>query len=92
MTWLRQMAANAAMADNARIIRINAGPDVYLFKEQLWDHLDSFSDNLVNWLNEQPRMLDFVHTHYADAGYVGTRLVNLLSVHLILELVTLHYP
>ena len=72
-----------ALSDKARIIRIDAGPDEYLPKEQLWDHLDSFMDNLVNWLNSQHRTPDLVHSHYADAGYVGTRLANLLGVPLI---------
>jgi len=71
------------LSDNARIVRIDAGPGEYLPKEQLWDHLDSFMDNLVNWLNEQPRRPDIVHTHYADAGYVGVRLANLLGIPLI---------
>lgn len=67
----------------SRIVRIDAGPEEYIPKEQLWDHLDSFMDNLVNWLNEQPRMPDLVHSHYADAGYVGVRLANLLAIPLI---------
>ena len=71
------------LSDKARIIRIDAGPEEYIPKEQLWDHLDSFMDNLTNWLNVQPRMPDLVHTHYADAGYVGVRLANLLGVPLI---------
>ena len=72
-----------ALSDKARIIRIDAGPEEYIPKEQLWDHLDSFMDNLVNWLNSQHRTPDLVHSHYADAGYVGTRLANLLGVPLI---------
>lgn len=72
-----------ALSDKARIVRIEAGPEKYIAKEQLWDHLDSFTDNLVNWLNEQPSMPDLVHSHYADAGYVGVRLSNFLSVPLV---------
>jgi sucrose-phosphate synthase len=71
------------LSDKARIVRIDAGSEEYIPKEQLWDHLDSFMDNLTNWLNEQPRMPDLVHSHYADAGYVGVRLANLLGVPLI---------
>ncbi|MEZ5543415.1 MAG: HAD-IIB family hydrolase [Pseudomonadota bacterium] len=71
------------LSDKASIIRIDAGPDEYIPKEQLWDHLDSFVDNLVNWLNSQHRTPDLVHSHYADAGYVGTRLANLLGVPLV---------
>lgn len=71
------------LSDKASIIRIQCGPDEYIPKEQLWDLLDSFMDNLVNWLGNQPRMPDLVHSHYADAGYVGVRLANLLSVPLV---------
>ena len=65
-----------SLSEKARIVRIEAGPEEYLAKEQLWDHLDSFTDNLINWLNEQQRTPDLVHSHYADAGYVGVRLAN----------------
>ncbi len=71
------------LSPKARIIRINAGPEEYIAKEQLWDYLDSLMDNLVNWLNDQPRMPDVIHTHYADAGYVGVRLANQFGVPLI---------
>lgn len=70
--------------DRARIVRIDAGPEKnpgeYIAKEQLWDHLDPFTDNLVAWLREQPRRPDVIHSHYADAGYVGVRVANLLGV------------
>jgi sucrose-phosphate synthase len=72
-----------SLNDAARIVRIDAGPDEYLPKEQLWDHLDSFLDNLMLWLNEQPRMPDLVHSHYADAGYVGARLSRMLAIPLV---------
>jgi sucrose-phosphate synthase len=71
------------LAEKARILRIDAGPEEYIAKEQLWDYLDGFTDNLVVTLNEQGRMPDLVHSHYADAGYVGVRLSNLLGVPLI---------
>ena len=72
-----------SLSDKVRIIRIDAGPEEYIPKEQLWDHLDSFMDNLVQWLNEQDRIPSLVHSHYADAGYVGVRLANLLGIPLI---------
>ncbi|MEW8012135.1 MAG: HAD-IIB family hydrolase [Candidatus Thiodiazotropha sp.] len=71
------------LSPKARIVRVDAGPDGYLMKETLWDHLDSFMDNLLSWLNEQPHMPDIVHSHYADAGYVGVRLSHLLGVPLV---------
>jgi sucrose-phosphate synthase len=71
------------LSEKAGILRIDAGPEEYIAKEQLWDHLDGFTDNLVAALNEQGRMPDLVHSHYADAGYVGVRLSNLLGIPLI---------
>jgi sucrose-phosphate synthase len=70
-------------SDKVRIVRLDAGPDGYIPKEKLWDHLDSFTDNLVEWLKQQPRVPDIVHSHYADAGYVGVRLANLAAVPLV---------
>ncbi|MDD2800755.1 MAG: HAD-IIB family hydrolase [Methylococcales bacterium] len=64
------------LADNAQIVRIDAGPERYIRKEELWDHLDSFADNLLGWLHHQPRLPDILHSHYADAGYVGVRLAH----------------
>ena len=75
--------AEEPLGEGARIIRIECGPDEYIPKEQLWDHLDSFTDNLMHWLQGQARMPTVVHSHYADAGYVGVRLSNLLGVPLI---------
>ncbi len=68
---------------NLRIVRISAGPDEYIPKEQLWDHLDSFADNLAEFFRAQERQPDILHSHYADAGYVGVRLANLLGTPLI---------
>jgi len=68
---------------NARIVRIEAGPPAYLPKEELWDHLDSFADNIRDFLRAEGRKPDVVHSHYADAGYVATRLVNQLGVPMV---------
>jgi len=67
----------------ARIVRIDAGPEGYIRKEELWDHLDSFADNALAFLRTDGFSPDIVHSHYADAGYVGTRLANLLGTPLV---------
>lgn len=71
------------LANKARIIRIAAGPDQYLPKEDLWGHLDAFTDELHSWLRRQPRRPDVLHSHYADAGYVGVRLSHLTGLPLV---------
>ena len=71
------------LAPNARIVRIDAGPEGYIRKEELWDHLDSFADNALAFLRTEGLNPDIVHSHYADAGYVGTRLAGQLGVPLV---------
>ncbi|OUC16147.1 MAG: HAD family hydrolase [Alkalinema sp. CACIAM 70d] len=71
------------LTDKAQIVRIEAGPDTYLPKEELWPHLDGFADRLFTWLHGQPRMPDIIHSHYADAGYVGVRLTHLTGLPLV---------
>ncbi len=69
--------------DRFRIVRIDAGPEEYIAKEQLWDHLDGFADNLALYFQEQGAVPDILHSHYADAGYVGSLLSNRFGVALV---------
>jgi sucrose-phosphate synthase len=71
------------LSDKTRIVRIDCGEPGYLPKEALWDSLDSFADNALDYLNSQTRLPDIIHSHYADAGYVGTRLSHQLNIPLI---------
>lgn len=71
------------LGDNLRIVRIKAGPTGYIPKESLWDHLDAFVDNTIIYLREQPHKPDLLHSHYADAGYVGSRISHVLGIPLI---------
>ncbi|MGD2083695.1 MAG: glycosyltransferase, partial [Chromatiales bacterium] len=71
------------IADKARIIRLDAGPDAYIRKEELWDHLDSFADTALDYIHRIGREPDIIHSHYADAGYVGVRLAHVLGIPLV---------
>lgn len=71
------------LSKNAQIVRLDAGPEAYIPKEELWDHLDNFADNLLSWLHSQTDLPDLLHTHYADAGYVGLRVAHLTGLPLV---------
>lgn len=71
------------LSDKARIVRINCGDDGYLPKETLWDSLDNFADNALDYLNSQKSLPDVIHSHYADAGYVCIRLASQLNIPLV---------
>jgi sucrose-phosphate synthase len=63
-----------------RILRLPCGPRRYLRKEVLWPHLDQMIDRCLHLLRQQGRLPDLIHTHYADAGYVGQQLSLLLGI------------
>ena len=71
------------LTEKAQIVRIDAGPEGYLPKEQLWDHLDCFTDKLLEWFGRQPHMPNVVHSHYADAAYVATRISQMTGIPLV---------
>ncbi len=71
------------LAPGAHIVRLACGPRRYLRKEVLWPHLDGFVDNALQHMRRVGRTPDVVHSHYADAGYAGARLAQLLGVPLI---------
>ena len=68
------------LGNNARIIRLQCGPRRYLRKESLWPYLDQLVDRALLFLRGQKRLPDVIHSHYADAGYVGMQLSQLLGI------------
>jgi sucrose-phosphate synthase len=78
--YARQMES---LSPKVNIVRIEAGPEEYLRKEELWDHLDLFSDNVLNYIRSLGKTPDIIHGHYADAGKVGLQLAHQLGVPLV---------
>jgi sucrose-phosphate synthase len=58
--------------ENLRIIRIPAGPEKFLPKELLWEHLNEWVDNIIGFYKKEGNMPDFVTTHYGDGGISGS--------------------
>ena len=71
------------LSPRARIVRIDCGPEEYIRKEELWDHLDFFADNLLEYFREDGAQPDLIHSHYADAGYVGLKVASSLGLPLV---------
>lgn len=71
------------LSDKAQIIRLACGPRRYLRKEVLWPHLDTFADELLRHIRKVGRIPNVIHTHYADAGYVGSRVAGWLGTPLV---------
>ncbi len=71
------------IAPGASLIRLPFGPKRYLRKELLWPYLDDLADQLVNQLRDETSLPDWIHAHYADAGYVGALVSRRLGVPLV---------
>ncbi len=56
-----------------------AGPR-YLLKEQLWNHLDEFVSRAEAMITAQRLAPNFLHSHYADAGYAAAALSRRLGI------------
>ena len=72
-----------AIAAGAGIQRFAFGPKRYLRKELLWPYLEDLADQLVVHLQKPEHRPDWIHAHYADAGYVGALLSRRLGIPLV---------
>ena len=71
------------IAPGATILRFPFGPKRYLRKEQLWPYLEELADQLVQHLSHPANAMDWIHAHYADAGYVGALVSQRLGIPLV---------
>ena len=71
------------IAPGARILRLPFGPKRYLRKELLWPHLEDLADQLVQHLSQPGQGVDWIHAHYADAGFVGALVSQRLGIPLV---------
>lgn len=62
------------------IRRIACGGKKYLPKEKLWPHLDEFVSNAIQHIKSENILPDWIHSHYADAGYVASELSAYLHI------------
>ena len=76
--------AREQIARGAEIVRLPFGPHQYLRKELLWPYLSDLADQLIKRLQAPQAFLpDWIHAHYADAGYVGALVSQRLGIPLV---------
>ena len=56
---------------NLRIVRIPAGPNKFVPKEELYDILPELADNMIEFIRKNELNYDLFHAHYVDAGIVA---------------------
>ncbi|MFN8305973.1 MAG: HAD-IIB family hydrolase [Ferruginibacter sp.] len=68
------------VTEKARIIRISCGGSTYRRKENLWDHLDEFTDKTIHFIEQEDDYPDIVHGHYADGNYIAQQLAKIYGI------------
>lgn len=66
--------------DNVRIIRIPCGPEGFLQKELLWEHLSDWVNNIIEFYKRENTNIDFITSHYGDGGIAGAILSHQIGV------------
>jgi sucrose-phosphate synthase len=66
--------------DHLAIHRIPFGGRKYRPKEELWPFLDDFVAGALRRIREHDLIPDWIHSHYADAGYAAAELSRLLRI------------
>jgi D-inositol-3-phosphate glycosyltransferase len=54
-----------------RVVHIPAGPEVFLPKEQLTEHIDAFAQGIMDFAEKKNVHYDLVHCHYWMSGMAG---------------------
>ncbi len=57
-----------------RIVHIPAGPETPLPKEELFNHIDTFTSNIQDFANQKEIRYDVVHSHYWLSGLAALKL------------------
>jgi len=71
------------ISNSAEIVRFPFGPKRYIRKELLWPYLDDLADQIVQKLQQEDQLPNWIHAHYADAGYVGSLVSRRLGIPLV---------
>jgi D-inositol-3-phosphate glycosyltransferase len=64
------------LANNVRIIHITAGSHA-LNKNEVYDHLETFTQNIISFVNKQHLRYDLIQSHYWLSGSVGSILARI---------------
>ncbi len=68
----KEISYYRGISSRLRIVRIPCGQDSFLRKEQLWQHIPEWVDNIIRFYGKQ--LPDFATAHYGDGGYAAVLL------------------
>ncbi len=63
-----------------RIVRVACGGNDFLQKELLWDCLDEWTNNIIDFFDKQNKNPDFVTGHYGDGGLAASLIKKKMNI------------
>jgi D-inositol-3-phosphate glycosyltransferase len=63
-----------------RVVHIKAGPAERLAIPDMQQHVDSFSDGVLDWITQRDRRYEIVHSHYWLSGRTGVRIKDVFKI------------
>lgn len=68
------------LGSGAELVRLPAGPQGYVRKEELYPHLTEYTSNFLAWCRDNDWRPGIIHGHYADAARVAQAAADELGV------------
>lgn len=74
-----------------RVIHINAGPTSFLRKEDLWQHMPEFRDNMLRFIQREKASYELIHANFWMSGWVASAIKAILGVPFVITFHALGY-
>ncbi len=65
---------------NVRVIHINAGPACILPKEELWQYMPEFRENMLAFMADQQLEYQLIHANFFMSGWVAAEIKAALNI------------
>ncbi len=69
--------------DDCRTIRLTAGPETFIPRQEIFEHCDQFVEELLKFARKEGREYALIHTNYWLSAWVGLELRRRLSLRMI---------
>lgn len=74
-----------------RVIHVNAGRPYPLRKEELWQHMPEFRDNMLRFMHREKLCYELIHANFWMSGWVASEIKEILGVPFVITFHALGY-
>lgn len=65
---------------NIRVVNVQAGPKKFIPKENMFQYMDEFANNMIQFIEKQNIRYDIIHAHFWMSGYVANLVKQILNI------------